>query len=291
MAPLFDMIANAQNGKGMELLARQFNLNQQQAQLALDALLPAFSEGLKRNTADPMGLGGLMQAMMTGNHAKYFEDAANAFSPSAVQDGNAVLGQLFGSKDLSRAVAANAQAMTGIGESVLKQMLPVIASMVMGGLAKQTMGQMQAAAGMGAGNPFGELIEQMMRQGMGAGGATRAPQMPNPMDNPFGKMFEQMMGGGGRPQPGGASSQTGNPWLDMLGEMMKGAAPQPSQSEPDVDPQPRRHNEPRGERTPRNPVEDMLGQMFDTGREVQQDYQNNVKSIFDQYVRNMDRLR
>jgi hypothetical protein len=290
MAPLFDMIANAQNGKGMELLARQFNLNQQQAQLAVDALLPAFSEGLKRNTSDPMGMGGLMQAMMTGGHSQYFEDAAKAFSPSAVQDGNAVLGQLFGSKDLSRAVAANAQTMTGIGQDVLKQMLPVIASMMMGGLAKQTMGQMQSAAGMGAGNPFGELIEQMMRQGMGgatAGGA-RAPQMPNPMDNPFGKMLEQMMGGGAtaRPQQGG----TGNPWIDMLGEMMKGAG-QAAAPEPEPEPQPRCRTAPTRGEPARNPVEDMLGQMFDTGREVQQDYQTNVKSIFDQYVRNMDKLR
>jgi hypothetical protein len=287
MAPLFDMIANAQNGKGMELLARQFNLNQQQAQLAMDALLPAFSEGLKRNTSDPMSFGGLMQAMMSGNHAKYFEDAASAFSPTAVQDGNSVLGQLFGSKELSRAVAANAQAMTGIGQDVLKQMLPVIASMVMGGLFKQTMGQMQSAAGMGAmgsGNPFGELIEQMMRQGMGGAMGGGTPQMPSPMDNPFGKMLEQMMGGAMQAPRGGASGGTGNPWIDMMGEMMKGAQPQATR-------QRRPEPEPEAEERPRNPMEDMLGQMFETGRTVQKDYEQGVKSIFDQYVKNMDRLR
>ena len=32
MLPLFDMLTQAQNGHGMELLARQFNLSQQQAQ-------------------------------------------------------------------------------------------------------------------------------------------------------------------------------------------------------------------------------------------------------------------
>ena len=31
MLPLFDMLANAQNGKGIDLLARQFNLTQQPA--------------------------------------------------------------------------------------------------------------------------------------------------------------------------------------------------------------------------------------------------------------------
>ena len=30
MLPLFDMLTNAQNGNGMDMLARQFNLSQQQ---------------------------------------------------------------------------------------------------------------------------------------------------------------------------------------------------------------------------------------------------------------------
>ncbi len=73
MLPLFDMLSQAQNGRGMELLARQFNLSQQQAQLAVEALLPAFSQGLKRNAANPADLGGFLNAMASGNHAKYFE--------------------------------------------------------------------------------------------------------------------------------------------------------------------------------------------------------------------------
>jgi hypothetical protein len=271
MVPLFDMIANAQNGKGMEMLARQFNLNQQQAQLALDALLPAFSEGLGRKTADPMGMGGLMQAMLSGQHAKYFEDAAAAFTPSGTSDGNDVLGQIFGSKELSRAVAAQAQAATGIGQDILKQMLPVIASMLMGGLSKQTAGQM-SAAGMGAGNPFGELIEQMMKQGMGgAAGRVPAPQAPGPMDNPFGKMLEQMMGGAQAP---GGTTASGNPWIDMLGEMMKGAGAAPSAG---------------ANPAPRGSAKNPFDEMFETGRSVQKDYQTGVKSIFDQYLKNMQR--
>jgi hypothetical protein len=285
MMPLFDMIANAQNGKSMELLARQFNLNAQQTQLAVEALLPAFSEGLKRKSADPMNLGALMQAMLSGQHAQYFENTANAFSPKATMDGNDVLGQLFGSKDVSRAVAANAQAMTGIGQEVLKQMLPVIASMLMGGLFKQTAGQMQSTSGMGGSNPFGQLIEQMMRQTGGMGGGSPSPA-PSPMDNPFGQILEQMMGGApGKAAPGGQNraderAASGNPWIDMLEQMAKGAAA--------PTPEPRTSSaEPR----PANPMEDMFGQMFETGRTVQKDYEQNVKSIFDQYLRNMDRLR
>ncbi|MHA6687734.1 DUF937 domain-containing protein [Mesorhizobium sp. A556] len=291
MLPLFDMLAQAQNGQGMELLAKQFNLSQQQAQLAVEALLPAFSQGLKRNTADPYGLGAFMSAMASGQHAKYFENAGNAFSAQGVSQGNDVLGQLFGSKDLSRAVAAQAAQATGIGQQVLQQMLPVIASMVMGGLFKQSTNQMQAAAGSGGNNPLAEIIEQMMKQG-GLGGMMggqpapqpQAPQPANPFDpsgaNPFGKVLQDMFGGaGGQPQqtqnPAGA-----NPWGKILQDMMGGGQPANA-------PQPQAESNPDAE--PKNPYGDIFGKMFETGSKQRDDYQKGVESIFDQFTKGMDR--
>jgi len=78
-------------------------------------------------------------------------------------DGNGILGHLFGSKDLSRAVASQAAQASGIGQNVLQQMMPAIAAMLMGGLFKQSTNQLQAGS-FGASNPLGEIIEQMMRQ-------------------------------------------------------------------------------------------------------------------------------
>ena len=50
----------------------------------------------------------------------------------------------------------------------------------------------QAPAGaFGAGNPFGDIIEQMMR----AGGMAPKPEpqsAPDPFDNPFGKVLKDM---------------------------------------------------------------------------------------------------
>ena len=224
MLPLYDMLANSQNGQGMEMLSRQFGLSQQQTQAAVEALLPAFSQGLKRNASDPYGIGAFMSALSTGQHAKYFEDAQNAFSPQGVQEGNGILNNLFGSKDLSRAVAQQAAQVTGIGQNVLQQMLPVIASMIMGGLFKQSTGQMQAAqqaAGFGgSGNPLGEIIEQMMKQA--GGGQQQAPQSANPMDNPFGKVLQDMFGGGAaQPQPRQAPTQPANPMDNPLGNVLQ----------------------------------------------------------------------
>jgi len=221
MPSLFDMLAQAQNGNGMQALAQQFGLSMQQTQAAVAALLPAFSQGLQRNTADPYGLGAFMTAMASGQHAKYFEDATRAFSPQGVDEGNGILGHLFGSKDLSRAVASQAAQASGVSQQILQQMLPAMASMMMGGLFKQTTNQMQAAGGFGGGgNPLGEIIEQMMRQ---AGGGAPAPQQPqSPMDNPLGKVLQDMFGGataGNQPQQRQAPGSSGdNPFGKILEE-------------------------------------------------------------------------
>jgi hypothetical protein len=298
MLPLFEMLTNAQNGNGMDMLARQFNLSQQQTRDAVEALMPAFSQGLKRNASDPYGVGAFMSAMASGNHAKYFEDAQKAFAPQGVAEGNGILGHLFGSKDLSRAVADQAARATGISQDVLKQMLPVIASMIMGGLFKQSTGQMQGSQGIGLGgsgnpgsNPLGEIIEQMMRQGgMMGGQPQQAPQ--SPFDNPFGKVLQDMFGGGAaQPQqrPTGQPSQNPfgeNPLGKIFEEMMGGGQKAP---EPRADPRPRPDANPSGRE--KNPYDDLFGNMFETGARQRDEYQKGVESIFDQFTKGMDRHR
>lgn len=234
MLPLFEMFMKANGGDAMNQMARQFGLNQAQVQSAVEALLPAFSIGLKRNAANPMDMGGLIQSMLTGGHANYFNNAASAFNPSGIQAGNDILGQLFGSKDVSRAVAAQAAQATGIGQDILKQMLPAMASMLSGGMQNQMAGGF-GAAGLGAGgNVFGQVIEEMMKQ---AGGQAQPQQAPAPSGNPWGDVLGQILKGapGGQDaQPQQAPAPSGNPWGDVLGQILKGATgeqtPQPRQA-------------------------------------------------------------
>lgn len=333
---LFDMLTNAQGGQGMDALARQFNLSQQQTQEAVEALLPAFSQGLKRNASDPYGIGSFLNAMANGNHARYFDDAQNAFSPQGMQEGNGILGHLFGSKDLSRAVAAQAAQATGLSQQMLQQMLPVIASMIMGGLFKQSTGQVganpygqnpfgggQAAAGFGgSGNPLQEIIEQMMRQGGSMGGmpgggqpqqrqASPPPQQQaDPFDNPFGKVLKDMFGGAVPGMPGGQAeaprqrrpepepeAPPQGPWGDnplgkIFEDMLRGGqgAQQTRQPEPDRPRQ--RSTEPDdAPQRPKNPYDDLFGEMFESGRKQRDEYEKSVGSIFDQFTKGMDRYR
>ena len=279
MLPLYEMLA--QNSEATTQIARQFGLSQAQAQEAIEALVPAFSQGLRRNAADPYGIGAFLGAMSTGQHAKYYEDAANAFSQQGIAEGNGILGHLFGSKDVSRAVAAQAAQATGLGQDLLKQMLPVLASMIMGGLFKQTTGQMQASAN---GNPLTEIMEQMMR---GGGARMPHPEAPqpgaNPFDNPFGKILNDMFGGGAaqqQSQPGPADNPLGRIFEEMMGGKAGGA-----QQRPKTAPTPQAN--PSGR--PRNPYDDLFGNMFETGAKTRDDYQKNMESIFDQYLSGMDK--
>ena len=294
MMPLYDMMMNAQNGEALRAMARQFGLNEAQMDQAMAALMPAFSTGLKRNVSNPMDMSNFLSALAGGNHAQYFDNMQNAFSPQGMQEGNGILGHIFGSKEVSRAVAAQAEAATGIGQEIYKQMLPVLATAIMGGLFKQSTGQTASHAqssAMGGANPIGDLISEMMRQGMGGARAKPTPKA-SPMDNPLGQILEGMFGGAPQQQPprGADNPFANNPlgqiFQDMIGGAMGGGqarqAPEPEQPpEPDRMPSGR----------PRNPYDDLFGQMFDSGKEVQKGYQKNMESIFDQYLQGMKQQR
>jgi hypothetical protein len=88
-----------------------------------------------------------MGALSSGGHERYIDNPDALESEATIQDGNGILGHILGSKDVSRQVARNAAAQTGIGEDVLKRMLPVVAALAMGALSKQRFEPGPAAVG------------------------------------------------------------------------------------------------------------------------------------------------
>ncbi len=277
MLPLFDMMLRAQNGTAMEAMASQFNLAQEQVTKAMAALMPAFSSGFKRNTANPYDFSSLIGAMASGGYAKYFEDMSKAFTPQGIADGNQVLEKLFGSKEVSRAIAAQAAQFTGVGQEVLKQMLPVMADAIMGGLFKQTTGQM-ADTNPFAGTPMGTMMQQWLES---TGFQPKpAPKQPNIFDNPFTKAFQDMMGAAQKPQTAAAANPFfDNPFAKSFQDMMTGAygasaggaaakeAPKPEAEVP-----------------PAAKMTEIMNAMFDSGLEVQKNYQKSMEQIFDSYL-------
>lgn len=134
---LLDLVLNAQGGQAVRQLAQGFGVEESQASSAVTALLPALAAGLNRNVSQQGGVEQLLGALAKGNHGSFLDDLGLLGQPAAVQQGNGILGHLLGSKDVSRQVASQAASQTGLSEAVLKQMLPLVATMAMGALSKQ----------------------------------------------------------------------------------------------------------------------------------------------------------
>jgi hypothetical protein len=144
---------------GLQSVARELGVSPQQAQSGAAALLPAILGGFKKQAQAPAGmagLGGLLGQLGGGSLLD------NVLSPEPTNSslGNNVLGQIFGSKDVSRAVAANAATQTGLDPTLLKKLLPVLAMMAAGYMAKQQGGGAAAApaSGGGLGGLLGGLL-------------------------------------------------------------------------------------------------------------------------------------
>jgi hypothetical protein len=133
---LLQVIMNAQGGGAVSQLAQRFGLDNQQTAAALEQLVPALLGGMRQN-AQPQGLEGLLGLLGGGRPEAFLEDGEAIQSPEATATGNSILAQLLGTKEVSRSVASQASANTGIGADILKQMLPVVATMVMSGMSQQ----------------------------------------------------------------------------------------------------------------------------------------------------------
>lgn len=149
-----DMIAKM---GGLQSIAKELGVSESQAASGAAALVPAIVGGFKKqaqSSGGAAGLGGLLGKLGGGALLD------NVLAPQAtdVSKGNDVLGAIFGSKDVSRAVAQNAATQSGVDASVLKKMLPMLAMVVTGMMAKQGGAAAPAAPSGGLGGMLGGLL-------------------------------------------------------------------------------------------------------------------------------------
>lgn len=165
----------AQTG-GLQSMARELGVSETEAASGASALAPAILGGFKKQAqsqpAGLEGLGGLLGQLGGGG---LLDDVLSP-QPTDVSRGNDVLGQIFGSKDVSRTVAENAASQSGLDSSVLKKMLPMLAMLVAGYMAKQR-GSGPAAQASPSADGLGDVLGSVFGgQAAGAGSATtRAP--------------------------------------------------------------------------------------------------------------------
>ena len=159
---------------GLQSIARELGVSESQAASGAAALAPAILGGFKKQAQSrPGGLEGLGGLLGNLGGGALLDNVLGA-QPTQVDRGNEVLGQIFGSKDVSRTVAQNAAAQTGLSTDLLKKMLPMLGMLVAGYMAKQGgVGAVAQAAPTGGG--LGGLLGGLLHSGGGAGAAGSTP--------------------------------------------------------------------------------------------------------------------
>lgn len=125
----------AQTG-GLQSMARELGISEPEAARGAEALGPAVLGGFKRQAQAPSGIEGLAGMLGQLGGSGLLENLLGS-QPTDVGRGNDVLGQIFGSKDVSRAVAAKASNQSGLDQGLLKRMLPMVAMAVAGYMAQR----------------------------------------------------------------------------------------------------------------------------------------------------------
>jgi hypothetical protein len=197
MSDLNDILESAHDGQAVALLGREFGLTPDQTQAAVTALLPAISTGLKRSTATPEGLANLFRVMGQQKDLGAMDsDPTTAFAQGGQTAGNDVLAAIFGSPDVSRAVADQAQQLSGVGSGILKKLLPVLTGMLIARMMKSGNAAPSPSpqpASPGGGGSLGDILGQIFGRGM--------PGSSGPSINPP----QQVPAPGGQPLPGSGS--------------------------------------------------------------------------------------
>lgn len=178
---------------GLQSMAKELGVSETQAASAAEALAPAILGGFKKQAqSQPAGLDGLGGMLGQLGGAGLLDQVLSP-QPTDVSRGNDVLGQIFGSKDVSRAVAQNAASQSGLDPALLKKMLPMLAMLVTGYMAKQS------GAGVTAAQPVPSDGGGLLGGGLGG-------------------LLGGLMGGGGAPAQSASGSGGLASMLDLNGD-------------------------------------------------------------------------
>ena len=168
---------------GVQSMAKELGVNESEVKNGAAALLPAILGGFRNQAqAQPAGLAGLGGLLSQLGGGGLLDDVLSP-QPTNVSRGNDVLGQIFGSKDVSRTVAQDAAARSGVHPSILKKMLPMLAMLVTGYMARQHGGGAATGGGGGLGDLLGGLLGGGSARTGGGGLGSMLGGGSNPLDD------------------------------------------------------------------------------------------------------------
>lgn len=135
---LMQLLKAAGGQDSVTSMAKGLGLDSSSTGNLIGALAPALLGGIKKQAESKGGLDSLKSALGSGDHQRYIDSPDLISADETKADGNKILGHLFGSKEVSRNVAAEAAQSTGIDASLIKKALPMLAGLAMGAMSKKS---------------------------------------------------------------------------------------------------------------------------------------------------------
>ena len=162
--------------RSLQSIAQKLAIPEEDVASATSALSPAIMGGFRKLAeSHPQGLRGLGRLLDEVGAGRLL-DAVIAPAPTNTLPGNDLLGQIFGSEQVGRAVIRNAALQTGQDPSLLKEILPMLAMVVAGYLAKHY-------------SPAGASVGRTDNLGGVPGGVSGARQLPVSSGDALGQLF------------------------------------------------------------------------------------------------------
>lgn len=118
-------------------IATAFGLDPAQAAVAVDSLAAAINQRFLRNTLSRGGIADLVGLLADKSAGRAMAREGPMARPQLTEAGNHVLDVLIGNKHVSRGIAARTARDTGIDVETAKKLLPIVASMMVGGLQEK----------------------------------------------------------------------------------------------------------------------------------------------------------
>ncbi len=154
---------------GLDALAAQLGVPREEARRGAEALVPSLLAGMGDSAGGTsLDQADALEARLASLGGPQLADNVIGPEPTDVAKGNQLLGDLFGSKDVSRQVAGHAAQGSGLDPALLKKMLPILAMLLAGYMAKRS--GTQGGLGGGLGGILGSVLGGLGGASAGSGG-------------------------------------------------------------------------------------------------------------------------
>ncbi|AYF99348.1 DUF937 domain-containing protein [Protaetiibacter intestinalis] len=168
-------------------IARQLGVDPNDAEDAVQKVLPGLVGGLEANAQDPAGAASLQQALAqhsTRPRLKSVDEIDTA-------DGAKIVGHVFGGNtDQVASRLADSSSKSGVTGDLIQKVLPIVAPIVLGWIATKFSGSDgSASAGSDGAGGLGDLLGGLLGGGGGGSGAS---------DGGLGDLLGGLLGGGSR---------------------------------------------------------------------------------------------